>query len=88
MFQAHVFISGVVQGVGFRFFVESNAKSLGLTGWVRNTEDGGVEAVFCGEKKIIEKMIDLCRQGPFLAVVKHLGFEWEELENFTAFTIL
>jgi len=87
MFQSHLFISGIVQGVSFRFFIKSNAKKLGLTGWVRNTEDEGVEAVFCGEKKKIEEMISLCRKGPFLAIVKHVGFDWEEPENFQDFTI-
>ncbi len=87
MNQAHVFISGIVQGVGFRFFVKANTRSLGLTGWVRNTEDGGIEAVFCGKKEKIEKMIALCRKGPFLAEVKHLGFEWEEVEIFDDFTV-
>ncbi|MGH9856286.1 MAG: acylphosphatase, partial [Acidobacteriota bacterium] len=37
MKQCHVFISGIVQGVGYRYFVRSNAQKLGLTGWVRNT---------------------------------------------------
>ncbi len=87
MFQVHVFISGVVQGVAFRYFVKSNAQKRGLMGWVRNSEDGGVETVFCGEKGKIEEMIALCRKGPMLAQVKHLGFEWEETENFTDFTI-
>ena len=87
MSQAHVFISGIVQGVGFRFFVKSNARKLGLTGWVRNTEDEGVEAVFCGEQKKVEEMIALCRQGQFLAEVKHVGFDWEEPEKFTDFQV-
>jgi acylphosphatase len=88
MQHAHVFISGTVQGVGYRYFVRSNAKKLGLTGWVRNAEDGGVEAVFSGEKEIIEKMLALCRQGPMLAEVEHIGFEWEETtETFSDFTI-
>ena len=87
MFQAHVFISGVVQGVSFRYFVKTNAQKLELTGWVRNTEDGGVEAVFCGDKKKIEEMIELCRKGPMLAVVKQVGFEWEEPGVFDGFEI-
>ena len=81
MKQVHVFISGVVQGVGYRYFVKANARTLGLTGWVRNAEDGGVEAVFAGEEKVIEKMIELCRKGPFLSEVKNIGFEWEEGEE-------
>jgi acylphosphatase len=87
MLQAHVFISGNVQGVNFRYFVKTSANKLSLTGWVRNTEDGGVEAVFCGEKKEIEAMIALCRKGPVLAEVKQLGFEWEEPEQFSDFII-
>ena len=85
--QAHIFISGMVQGVSFRYFIKSNAQKFGLTGWVRNTEDGGVEAVLCGEKERIEEMIGLCKKGPMLAVVKQVGFEWEEGEAFTDFTI-
>lgn len=81
MQQAHVFISGTVQGVGYRYFVRSNAQKLGLTGWVRNTEDGGVEAVLQGDKDKIEEMIGLCRQGPMLSEVEHIGFEWEETEE-------
>lgn len=87
MQQAHVFISGLVQGVSFRYFVKTNARNLGLKGWVRNTEDGGVEAVFAGEKKKIEEMIALCRKGPMLAEVKYVGFDWEESGAFDEFTI-
>ena len=87
MQQAHVFISGIVQGVSYRYFVKTNAQKLGLKGWVRNTEDGGVEAVFSGEKKNIEEMIALCRKGPMLAQVKQVGLEWEETGEFEGFTI-
>lgn len=87
MKQVHVFISGLVQGVSFRYFIKINAQKLGITGWVQNTEDGGLEAVFCGEKEQIEQMIDICKKGPMLAEVKNLGFDWEEPENFDCFTI-
>ena len=87
MKQAHVFISGNVQGIGYRQFVKSNALKLGLPGWVRNTEDGGVEAVFQGKEETIEEMIGICRQGPMLAEVKQIGFEWEEGEALHEFTI-
>jgi acylphosphatase len=87
MQQAHVFISGNVQGIGYRQFVKSNAKNFALTGWVQNTEDGGVEAVFRGDKEVIEKMIEICKKGPFLAEVKQLGFEWEEPEEYSSFEI-
>lgn len=87
MKQAHIFISGQVQGVSFRYFVKTNAKKLGVTGWVRNTEDGGVEAVFTGEKEKVEELIALCRKGPMLAEVKQVGFDWEDWEAFDDFTI-
>lgn len=88
MQQAHVFISGNVQGVGFRYFVRSNAKKLGLTGFVRNTEDGGVEALFQGRKETIEEMIAFCQKGPFLSEVKQLGVEWKECkEDFQDFFV-
>lgn len=81
MKQAHVFISGNVQNVGYRYFVKSNAKKLGLTGWVQNTEDGGVEVVLQGAEEVIEKMIAICKEGPMLSEVQHLGFEWEEIDE-------
>ena len=88
MRQAHVFISGSVQGVGYRYFVKQNARKLGLTGWVRNTEDGGVEAVLQGDKKLIEQLIALCKNGPFMAEVQHVGLEWDAVkEEFADFTI-
>ncbi|MGH7203845.1 MAG: acylphosphatase [Candidatus Levyibacteriota bacterium] len=86
--QAHLFISGTVQGIGYRQFVKSNAQKLDLTGWVRNTEDGGVEVVLQGAEPMITMMIEQCKQGPFMAEVKQLGFEWEEIEEqFVDFTI-
>ncbi len=81
MKQAHVFISGSVQGVGYRQFVKQNARKLGLTGWVRNSEDGGVEAVLQGEEDMITVMIEQCKKGPFMAEVEHCGYEWEDIEE-------
>jgi acylphosphatase len=88
--QVHVVISGHVQGVGFRQFLKSNAKKLGVLGWVKNTEDGKVEAVFSADKETLEKMIVVCRRGPFMAEVKDIQVRWEEGEVFplTDFAIL
>jgi acylphosphatase len=77
MKQAHIFVSGYVQGVGFRQFVKSNARKLGLTGWVRNLSDGRVEAVFLGEQNTLEEMISLCHKGVFLSEVKGVQVAWE-----------
>lgn len=60
----HVVIHGRVQGVGYRAFVEHEARRLVLQGFVRNRRDGTVEALFVGPAEAIRIMIDLCRQGP------------------------
>jgi acylphosphatase len=60
----HVTISGRVQGVGYRAWVEYQARQGGLEGWVRNRRDGTVEAVFAGAPKAVAEMIALCRHGP------------------------
>jgi acylphosphatase len=60
---ARVVIHGWVQGVYFRAFTRDQAKSLGLTGWVRNQRDGTVEALFEGEKAKVDQMVAWCRRG-------------------------
>jgi len=68
----HVIVSGQVQGVWFRASTKQKAEELGLTGWVRNTPNGSVEAVFEGEEEIIKKMIDWCHSGPPMAKVDNI----------------
>jgi acylphosphatase len=88
MAQAHLYISGFVQGVFFRARTREMAQSLGLTGWVRNLADGRVEAVFSGHKATIEKAIDWCRNGPPEANVAGVEVRWKTpTEEFTSFTI-
>jgi len=72
----HLIVSGFVQGVGYRQFVKKTALSFGLTGWVKNLDQGRVEALFYGPKEAIEKAINACRKGPFLADVKDIKIEW------------
>jgi len=83
----HVYISGRVQGVGFRYSTLQEAKRLGLTGWVRNTFDNKVEAVFEGDENIIEEMLSWCNKGPSMAFVSsveiHKEIYREEFNNFT-----
>ena len=57
MVQAHIFYSGMVQGVGFRYTTHRIAKSLGLQGWAKNLPDGRVEVLVQGPKEAIEKMV-------------------------------
>ena len=58
MTQAHIFFTGTVQGVGFRFTTQRIAIKFGLTGWVKNLSDGRVEALVEGEKEKIEDLLD------------------------------
>lgn len=57
MIQAHVFFSGAVQGVGFRYTTQRLATTLGLKGWVRNLAQGGVELMVEGSKETIEQLL-------------------------------
>jgi acylphosphatase len=68
----HVIVEGRVQGVGFRAFVEREAKARSLRGWVRNRSDGSVEAVFSGEEEDVQSMIVACHRGPRLSVVREV----------------
>jgi acylphosphatase len=76
--RAHVFVSGRVQGVFFRSETRYEAKIRNVAGWVRNTLDGRVEAVFEGEKEDVEKVIDFCRRGPSGARVMKIDVRWED----------
>ena len=71
----HVMVSGRVQGVGYRYFVEQAARSHDLAGWVRNRRDGSVEAVFAGTPEAVAVVIAACRRGPSSARVDVLRDE-------------
>jgi acylphosphatase len=76
--RARVSVQGMVQGVFFRAETKHTAESLGLAGWVRNVEDGTVEAVFEGSKSSVLSAIEWCRRGPPHARVSDMDFTWEE----------
>lgn len=78
LIRVHVFIDGRVQGVAYRFFAEKYANRLGLTGWVRNVEDGRVEVVAEGPAAEIETFLDRLREGPRLALVDRLDVRREK----------
>jgi acylphosphatase len=65
----HLTIRGRVQGVGYRYWLEQQARARGLEGWVRNRRDGKVEALFAGPPDVVSGMIVLCRRGPSSARV-------------------
>ena len=75
--RVHVWISGRVQGVGYRFATCEQAERLGLGGWVRNLEDGRVEAVFEGPAAEVAQAVAWCRQGPAGAWVSDIRSEPE-----------
>ncbi len=79
MRQAHIFVSGFVQGVGYRAYTRSKARKLSLTGWVRNLTDERVEAVIQGDEAKIRLLLKICRRGPFFAKVEEIVVEWEEV---------
>jgi acylphosphatase len=75
--RAHVYISGMVQGVFFRWHTKEEADKLGVKGWVRNLTDGRVEAVFEGEKEAVDAIIEFCKRGPPLPQVEKVKVKWE-----------
>jgi len=86
--KVHVIISGRVQGVWFRADTKQKAEQLGITGWVRNTFDGNVEAVFEGDEENIKEMLDWCHHGPPSAEVENVEIEKQTSSNgFDGFSI-
>jgi acylphosphatase len=76
--RVHVFIEGKVQGVFYRSWARDTAQRLGLTGWVKNLEDGRVEAVFEGSKGKVDEIIKQCREGSREADVAHIDVNMED----------
>lgn len=76
--RAHLLIKGRVQGVYYRAFTRNVALKRGLQGWVRNNPDSTVEAVFEGDRQLIEQAVQECRKGPFGSKVTDVSVSWEE----------
>lgn len=88
MIQVELRISGKVQGVGFRYFTQKQARTLNLVGWVRNTLDGGVLATVQGPKHAIETFMDYMWIGPPMSDVKSVTkVEMPIIEEFTDFDL-
>ncbi|CAN1721299.1 Acylphosphatase [Hyphomicrobium sp. 1Nfss2.1] len=83
----HIRVEGRVQGVGYRAFVERNAASLALRGWVRNRLDGSVEAVLQGPDAAVEEILALCRSGPPAARVDRVEILGEGVGAFAGFEV-
>ena len=76
--RAHVFVSGRVQGVFFRMETCYEAMKRNIEGWIRNTSNGRVEAIFEGEREDVERLIDFCKSGPPSARVTKIDLQWKE----------
>ena len=70
------FVSGVVQGVGYRYFTLAAANDLRLKGWVRNLHDGSVQVVAEGLREDLEKLLLNLQQGPRSGRVEEVRFSW------------
>jgi len=77
----HCYISGQVQGIGYRANARREAIQLDISGWVKNLDDGGVEALLCGEAENVHKLVSWMYRGPAGAVVDAVVTEPRELED-------
>ena len=76
--RTHVTVSGRVQGVFFRSRTKREADSRDVKGWVRNRDDGGVEAVFEGEEVAVKAIVEFCKRGSVGARVTKVDVAWED----------
>ena len=86
--RAEIIVNGLVQGVGYRYFVYREARNLGLKGYVNNLYTGEVLTVAEGEKVLVEELINKLKIGPMHAAVKNCYIDWQEpLNEFITFEI-
>ena len=82
----HLFVSGKVQGVGFRAYVQHTANKLGLSGWVRNVGYSQVETIAEGNPEVLKRFVEAVRSGPRRGNVEDSKLNWEDplgdLESF------
>lgn len=79
--RAHIFVSGRVQGVFFRQQTKEKADKMGVSGWIRNLDDGRVEAMFEGGEKEVNEMVGWTRQGPVWAKVDDFSVILEDCKK-------
>ncbi|WP_265107786.1 acylphosphatase [Halosolutus halophilus] len=85
--RAHVFVSGKVQGVYYRATTRDTAREHGVDGWVKNLDDGRVEAVFEGPEDAVESMVEFCHEGSPAADVDDVEVEYDEPRGEDGFEI-
>ena len=84
---AHVSVSGRVQGVFYRATTRDEARDRGVDGWVKNLDDGRVEAVFEGPADAVEEMVERCHEGSPRARVDDVEVKYGDPEGFDRFEI-
>ncbi len=84
----HIKVSGKVQGVFFRATAKEVAKHLSISGWIKNTDEGDVEALVTGENEQINKFIEWCNKGPEEAHVHHIVVTDRQLQSFEKFIVI
>ena len=87
MIRRRVVVHGLVQGVYFRDSMRQRARQHGVAGWVRNTRDGTVEAVFEGSEDAVERLVEFVRRGPRGARVDRVEVFEEAPEGLRDFTV-
>lgn len=83
-----VYIDGTVQGVFFRGFIKKNAERFNVKGFVRNLEDGRVEAFFEGQTDDVNKMVEIAKEGPKHSQIRNTEVKQERFQDFKNFKIL
>lgn len=81
MYRLFLKVSGSVQGVNYRWYVREKSCDLGLVGWVKNCTNGAVELLAEGSKDDLNKLKELCKQGPKYAKIENLEERWKTINH-------
>ncbi|MBF0101566.1 MAG: acylphosphatase [Desulfobacterales bacterium] len=87
MKHVNIRVSGIVQGVSFRYYTQKKADALKIKGFVMNKPDGSVYIEAEAEEDILEQFIEWCQHGPSAARVDHIEISPDTLKNFSSFDI-
>lgn len=83
-----VYIEGTVQGIFFRSFVKENAERYNIRGFIRNLEDGRVEAFFEGNQEDVDKLVEIVKKGPKHSMIRSVETKEEKFQDFKSFKVL
>lgn len=81
MIEMQAIVSGKVQAVAYRTYVQSSADELGLVGYVQNRSDGTVEVVAQGDPATLKDFVEYLHEGSLLSVVEAVAVEWQSVEK-------